>query len=289
MALPITNVYLNINPRTGGAAVLSAGGVATQGFSPLATLGDKSIYRFWFYDVEQGATTGTTVRLNTLTLTLAGRQVPAYAAYPYVVVDDGFTEGGDGSGGWYYETTLDWNNEEIVTAFGDNNSNLSVLTDFQAEDVSGNRYTVQFTFDVRHQVISGTPSTTPDIPYATEAFVTTAVAEAFTTEDVANSTGNTTITIPAGSHHHTVQATITGSAGTRIFILATTNADAGAVISIAYLLSTTPSIVIESRNATSGGTLLDTITTDSSGDDATVDFYYTGSAWRLLGAVYPSN
>jgi len=48
-------------------------------------------------------------------------------------------------------------------------------------------------------------------------------------------------------------------------------------------------IVIELRNATTGGTLIDTLTTDASGDPAEVTIEYSGTAWSLLFAQYPSN
>lgn len=113
------------------------------------------------------------------------------------------------------------------------------------------------------------------------------------TATATNSTGNTTVTVPAAAPVanaiYTHKTTFSGSAGTRIMILATTNATAGEMVNLVYDLPATASIVIETRNATSGGTLLDTITTDASGDNACVKAFYTGSAWQLLSAQYPSN
>lgn len=105
----------------------------------------------------------------------------------------------------------------------------------------------------------------------------------------ANSTGNTTITPHACAVQHTEVLTLTGSAGTRIIILATSaNPLAGARVSLRLALPATAAIIVEVRNATSGGTLLASLETDGSGSAAALDFYYTGSAWALLSAIYPT-
>lgn len=105
----------------------------------------------------------------------------------------------------------------------------------------------------------------------------------------ANSTGNTTITPHALGVQHTEIVTLTGSAGTRILILATSTSPlAGARVSLRLNLPATAAIVIEVRNATSGGTLLASLETDGSGSAAYLEFYYTGSAWALLSTTYPT-
>lgn len=102
-----------------------------------------------------------------------------------------------------------------------------------------------------------------------------------------NASGNTTITLPVGCKVYTVYGTFTGAAGTRIIILDTTNAQAGAVVSLVANLPSTPGIVIEVRNATAGGALIDTVTTDASGDDATFTLGFT-TAWTRITTNYPN-
>lgn len=123
--------------------------------------------------------------------------------------------------------------------------------------------------------------------FATIAYVDSKALGAgmFTREDVASSsTGNTNITRPSGSHHHTAFATVSGTAGTRTFSILTTNTPAaGDCVRVFFLNPTTAAIVLEVRNATSGGTLLKTITTDTTGEDYFVDLAYNGSAWELAG------
>lgn len=99
--------------------------------------------------------------------------------------------------------------------------------------------------------------------------------------------GTTTVTIPAGCEFYTVYGTFTGTAGTRTIILDTTNAVVGAEIEIILALPETAAIIVDFRNATAGGTQLDTITTDTSGDDATVKFGFT-TAWNKIVTQYPN-
>lgn len=134
------------------------------------------------------------------------------------------------------------------------------------------------------------PASSPVPTYASTAYVQAAIAAIFTREALANDgTGNTTITLPAGSRHHTVDLVFTGAAGTRTVILATTGAAAGDVSMLNYAIPATAGIVIELRNATAGGTLLDTLTSDASGDDATLVSTYSGTVWGQPSSLYPSN
>lgn len=112
-------------------------------------------------------------------------------------------------------------------------------------------------------------------------------------EAVANSTGNFTITPAAGIKRHTVEVTVTGTAGTRIAILATADRTAGDEIAFDFVLPDTASIVLELRNATAGGTLLYTLTTTATeatdGYHWRVNVRYNGSAWAAAGELYPSS
>lgn len=123
---------------------------------------------------------------------------------------------------------------------------------------------------------------------ATTAFVD-ATAKALTVYGtVANSTGNSTITPAATTRRAVNTVSVTGTASTRIMILDTTNRVAGDIIENRFTFPATASIVIETRNATAGGTLLDSITTDTSADSAMVCAVYTGTAWTLIATQYPA-
>lgn len=133
------------------------------------------------------------------------------------------------------------------------------------------------------------PDGSPVPIYASTAYVEAALLALLTRDDEANASGDTTITLPAGSRHHTVDLVFTGVAGTRRVILDTAGAEEGDVIRLNYTLPATADIVVELRNATAGGTLLDTLTTDTSGDDASLVSTYSGTAWVCSPALYPSN
>lgn len=107
----------------------------------------------------------------------------------------------------------------------------------------------------------------------------------------ANSSDNTTITPGAICVCHVEITTVTGSGSTtRAMVLATSGSPvAGARILHRLALPTTAEITIEWRNATSGGTLITSMLTDGSGDDAVAEFYFDGTAWQFLRFVSPAN
>lgn len=108
-------------------------------------------------------------------------------------------------------------------------------------------------------------------------------ANNFTQEELTNTSGNTDVTRPSTSRHHFASVAVTGAAVTRTLSVLTTNSPvAGDVVLLSIDPDTTPGNIIEVRNATSGGTLLETITTDASGLPVFVVVEYSGSAWRLV-------
>jgi len=113
----------------------------------------------------------------------------------------------------------------------------------------------------------------------------------FTYAASANSSGNSTITPGVLAMVHTEVTAVTGSGSTtRIMILATSNAPiAGASVRHRLTLPATAEITIEWRNAASGGTLLTSMLTDGSGDDAVAEFYFDGTAWQFLRFTFPAN
>ncbi|MDE2618896.1 MAG: hypothetical protein KGL54_01915 [Sphingomonadales bacterium] len=104
----------------------------------------------------------------------------------------------------------------------------------------------------------------------------------------ANSAGNTTITPGPVALQHLEVITITGAGGTRVIILAGVPA-AGCLCRVRFNLPATPSILLDFRAATAGGTQLTTMATDGSGDDAVAEFYHDGSAWQFLKFTIPAN
>lgn len=110
------------------------------------------------------------------------------------------------------------------------------------------------------------------------------------TESVTNSTGNTTITLEEGIVFLTVFATITGSAGTRNFILATTNAINGAKITLVVGFPATASIIVQARSGAIGNPVISgsPTTSDGSGDGVTLDFVFDGTAveWKRVFGLY---
>jgi hypothetical protein len=130
-----------------------------------------------------------------------------------------------------------------------------------------------------------------DVQAAIDEVAAASAGDVTSFEDVANSTGNETISPAAGKRRHSVDAVITGTAGTRIFILDVADRAAGDEIEIDFTLPDTASIVLEVRNATSGGTLIYSHTTN--GTEATDGFRlltrmrFDGTAFEGVEAMYP--
>ncbi len=101
----------------------------------------------------------------------------------------------------------------------------------------------------------------------------------------ANPVGNTTL-IPSGSVNVAV-VTLTGSAGTRVVILDPGSALPASIVKVRVVIPATAAIVIEIRNATAGGTLLYTLTSDGTAGVAFFELYFDGSAFKPLSNVFP--
>lgn len=106
-----------------------------------------------------------------------------------------------------------------------------------------------------------------------------------------NASGNTTITPGVICLAHTEVTTVSGSGSTtRIMILATSNAPLRGMRIIHRLaMPATAEITIEWRNATAGGTLITSLLSDGSGDDAVAEFYFDGTAWQFLRLLNSAN
>lgn len=100
------------------------------------------------------------------------------------------------------------------------------------------------------------------------------------------STGNTNITPSSGNV--IAVGTITGAAGTRTFALQTAGRSDGDILFMRFEQPATAGVVEEVRNATSGGTLLYSYTTDGSGTDVFDCWvYFKSGAWHPLLNVQP--
>lgn len=103
-----------------------------------------------------------------------------------------------------------------------------------------------------------------------------------------SSAGNTDITPAVNSASHGVVATVTagGGAFTRTVSLLTANSSAGDVCAIRFDMPASTNPLVEVRDATSGGTLLTTITGEAGGIPLHATYLFNGTAWVELGAQY---
>jgi hypothetical protein len=92
----------------------------------------------------------------------------------------------------------------------------------------------------------------------------------------------------AGIILHTATVTFTGAARTSNVAMPVTNRVAGDRVTIKCVLPGTDNFIINIRNATTGGTLLYSITTSGAGD-ASFDLEYDGAAFQPVGYHYPVN
>jgi hypothetical protein len=95
--------------------------------------------------------------------------------------------------------------------------------------------------------------------------------------------GNTDVTPPAGGGYHTAVVVPSAGAGayTRTVSILTANALQGSRVTLRVEMPASANPTVEIRNATSGGTLLLTLSGNASAVTYPVELVYTGSAWRL--------
>jgi hypothetical protein len=95
--------------------------------------------------------------------------------------------------------------------------------------------------------------------------------------------GSANVSPPASSRYHTATVTPSGGAGTYNLSLLTSQAPAaGALIRLTINPPATAGLIFKVYNATTGGTLLKTITTDATGSSFSVIAGFNGSAWVIL-------
>jgi hypothetical protein len=103
-----------------------------------------------------------------------------------------------------------------------------------------------------------------------------------------NSSGNSAVAPTAGATNHIEVITFSGTARTSIVTLSTAGRVAGDLCFLRLSVPATASIVVEVRNNTTGGTLLTQLTTDTTGDDCALIYYFDGTAWQPFLANYPA-
>lgn len=105
-----------------------------------------------------------------------------------------------------------------------------------------------------------------------------------------SATGTTTLTLGANDLIKTTKLTVTAPAGayTHIVVLSTTNANAGDRYEVIALVPASAVPTIEVRNATSGGTLLQSLNNIDAAEALQWSgvFVYDGSAWGLAHGGY---
>ncbi len=117
--------------------------------------------------------------------------------------------------------------------------------------------------------------------------ITTIVSSAPGFVEVVNPSGTSTIT--ATSSVMTAILDVTGTARAVPVVLAVAGAAAGTRLSLRVNLPAAAGLAIQLRNATSGGTLLDSFTSDGSILSVVWELYFDGGSWNILSAQAPAN
>lgn len=101
-----------------------------------------------------------------------------------------------------------------------------------------------------------------------------------------NAAGNVDVTIGATATEHSLMATVDAGAGiyTATYSLKLTNAAAGDIINILFLLPASTNPTVEVHDDVAGGTLLFTYTSLIGGADVAFRGVYDGAAWVKLNA-----
>jgi hypothetical protein len=199
----------------------------------------------------------------------------------------------NGKSGYLALTTTDLI-DAIDLAFHENTraKTVQLVLQVSVTDPSGYRHVyAMLPITVWGRVPVFTPANTP-IPSATYLTASEIAAlyalRAAGYNAQANSTGNSSVAPASTVAMHTEIITFSGVARTSVVILSTTGRSAGDQIVLRLGLPTTTAIVVEVRNATASGTLLASLTTDGSGDDATLGLVFDGTAWQRLSLSFPS-
>ncbi len=175
---------------------------------------------------------------------------------------------------------------EIVQAFASAGGTLPEVFQITIGDPTGDRHTyLKADASIQCTIINPESFAGADKPLlATQAALDAAILgqNNFDREALTSSgAGNTNITPTTTSRHHTAVISISGAASVRTLSVLTSNSPiAGDTVLILVLPNTTAGNQIQIRNATSGGTLLDSFTTDASGTYFFCLLGFNGTAWE---------
>lgn len=273
-----TDVFLSINASSPAAAVVTSQTDLTVASFPELVLGDAPLFSFYFTDGTASwpswAGNGN-YSLEWALSDLEAQPTPwAYTAAATTI-----------TGGWSVRLPLGAGrlvNELNARRISQDNPVVYLWQHIRVVDSSG--YAVSYAViktRVRYRAVAGS-SESSDTPTTT---FTPAQLSSFNAS--ANASGNTTASIGTYAIQHVEEVTISGAGSTtRVLVLPTTGRNAGNVCLVRFLCPATAGITLEVRDATSGGTLLLSATTDGSGDDVAGEFYYTGSAWKPHSAQF---
>jgi hypothetical protein len=213
-------------------------------------------------------TPASTVDISTITAGGGGQncvQLAALAENPLTFADDWAPI----TNGWTGQ--LSTRTLEMIEAFAAAGNSLSEIFQITVADPLGVRTTfLKIAASIACTIISPESFAGADKPLlATQAALNAAVLGLanFTRETLATSVaGNTNITRPATSRHHTPVIGVSGTLTTRTLSVLTTNApNPGDTVLIVIRPDGTAGITLEIRNNDAAGTLLQTILTDASG------------------------
>ena len=105
-------------------------------------------------------------------------------------------------------------------------------------------------------------------------------------QSLSNGAGDTTIT-PV-NQINTVLINVTGTAGTRNFILVQDNMLSGATVRMTFALPATAGIILQVHDDSLVGPVLAEFTTDGEQRSAVMDFVFDGDNWHLTAAAIPA-
>ncbi len=160
------------------------------------------------------------------------------------------------------------------------NANAQAHADYYLRFLADAGATVTLGFDTTDNQSSGSSNMDITVLGASEAVG----AAASSREALSFSTaGNTDVTPTSARHAAAVTVGAGSGSYTRTLALLTTGRLAGDMVLLRLRMPTTANPTVEVRNATSGGTLLASVSGNATGSDYFVALVYSGSAWELWG------
>jgi len=291
------DVYLYTNATSPADAVVTAQQNTTTTDFPDLVVGDAPSFNFYFTDGTPSwpafAGSGAYTVQWSIGDTVAGDEPPL--AFQ--------TQATPITGGWTIRLPLSTGpliNRLRATRVSQEFPVVRLWQQLRVLDADGNPVTYAL---IRTNVrLRSTPDTAPTsddpLPAGTSAVLVDAngdlvsptnfFAQSVSLNTQTSTSGNITVT-PSSPHHKEV-LTVGGSARTSVIIVGTAGQTAGSEVEVIVKFSTpaTANIVLEVRNATSGGTLLATITSDGFQANASFRCAFDGSAHVPLALVYPA-